>query len=164
MNSSDDRIQIQVHKSSELALNAPRAKVWPFILNFSSFNDTFEKIEVIEGEPNTVGAVSRLTKRKGKWWVEPYLVKIIHLDPGRQIVWKMFPESGDDFNNFVDFSLREERARTVFSIRLYKEQRIHAETPEDIERAKKAIVAASDELEQNMMFPNLKRLVESSSD
>lgn len=164
MNSIDDRTQIEVYKSSEVTLNAPREKVWPFILNFSSFNDTFEKIEVIEGQPNTVGAVSRLTKRKGKWWMEPYLVKVIHLDPGRQIVWRMFPERGDDFNNFVDFSLREQGAKTLFSIRLYKEQRIHARTPEDIEKTKKAIIAASDELEQNMMFPNLKRLVEGSGD
>lgn len=162
MSANDDRIQIQVYTSTEVVLDAPREKVWPFILNFSSFNNTFEKIEVIEGQADTVGAVSRLTKRKGEWWMEPYLVKIIHLDQGRQIVWKMFPEKGDDFNHFVDFSLRDEGAKTVFTIRRYNEERIHAKTPEDIEQARKAIVAAADERTQNVMFPNLKRLVESS--
>jgi hypothetical protein len=160
MNSNDGRVQIQVYKSSEVTLNAPPEKVWPFILDFSSFNDTFEKVEVIEGQANTVGAVSRLTKRKGEWWMEPYVVKIIHLEPGRKIVWKMFSEKDDEFNNFVEFSLHGEGGQTRFTIRLYKEHRIHAKTSQDIEDARKAIIAASDKLEQTIMFPNLKRLTE----
>lgn len=163
MNAQPDRVQIQVHKSSELQLDAPMARVWPFILDFSTFNDTFEKIEVIEGQANTVGAVSRLTKREGEWWMEPYLVKIVHLEPGRQVVWKMYSEKDDEFSNFVDFSLREEGARTIFMIRLYKEQYIHARTAGDVEDAKKAICAASEKLEKSLMFPNLKRLVANCS-
>lgn len=162
MSTNDDRVQVQVYKTSELTLNAPMAKVWPFIVDFSSFNNTFEKIEVIEGKANTVGAVSRLTKQQGKWFMAPYLVKIVHLEPGRQIVWKMYPEKGDDFNSFVDFSLSESGGKTKFTIRLYKDHRVHAKTPEDIEEVKRAIVAASDTLEQTMMFPNLKRLAEGS--
>lgn len=162
MSARHDRVQVQVYKSSELRLEAPIAKVWPFIVDFSSFNDTFERIDVIEGQANTVGAVSRLTKRQGEWWMEPYLVKIVHLEPGRQVVWKMYSEHNDDFNNFVDFSVREDGTGTVFAIRLYKEQFVYALTPQDVEDAKKAIFAASERIERTMMFPNLKRLVERS--
>lgn len=163
MSSSNGRTQIQVYKCTELALNAPRAKVWPFILDFSKFNDTFEKIEVIEGQANTVGAVSRLTKRKGQWWMEPYLIKIIYIEPGHKVVWKMYSEKDDEFNNFVEFGLREESAKTIFTIRLYKEHYIHAKSAQDIEDAKNAIIAASNKLEQTMMFPSLKRLTEGTS-
>lgn len=159
MNARNDRVQIQMHKSSELRLNAPIARVWPFIQDFSSFNDTFDRVEVIEGQANTVGAVSRLTKSRGDWWMEPYLVKIVHIEPGRQLVWKMYSEKDDSFTGFVDFNLREDGAGTIFQIRLYKEQYIGSEA--DIEAAKQAMFAASHKLESTVMFPNLKRLVES---
>jgi hypothetical protein len=160
MNQFDQYCQIQTFKTSRLLLEAPRATVWPLLLDFSSFNDTFERIEVLSGTPNTVGAISRLTKRQGEWWMPPYLVKIVHIDPGKQIVWKMFPEEGEVFSAFVDFSLDEVGEQTSFVIRLYKDNRVTVRSVERLAAEKERIHQASERLEREVMFPNLKRLVE----
>lgn len=160
MNQFDQYTQIQTFKTSRLLLDAPRAQVWPYLLDFSSFNDTFERIEVLSGEPNIVGTISRLTKRQGEWWTPPYLVKIVHIDPGSQIVWKMYPEEGEAFSAFVDFSLDEVGDQTAFVIRLYKDNRVTVRSAEQLAAEKDRIWQASAKLEREVMFPNLKRLVE----
>lgn len=160
MNQLDQYSQVQTHKLSQVVLAAPRERVWPYILDYSSFNDTFEKIELLAGEPNKVGAISRLTKRQGKWFLPPYLVKIIHIEDGHQIVWKMYPEQGDDSSSFVDFSLTDVADGTLFAIRLYKENRISIRGPEQIAAFSAELNASAGRLHHEVSFPNLKRLVE----
>ena len=163
MNQFDQYRQIQTFKTSELLVEAPSEIVWPFLLDFASINDTFERVELLSGVQNTVGAISRLTKRKGKWWMPPYLVKIIHLDPSKQIVWKMFPEEGEEFSRFVDFSLSKIERKTLFTIRLYMEQRLTVRSSEEETTAAQLMIETSGRLHREVLLPNLKRLAEQAA-
>lgn len=105
----------------KLMIDAPPEAVWPHMLDFEKFNQTFERVEVLSGERNCVGTVSRLIKEEGEWYMPPYLVKIIELVPNEKIVWKMFPDQGDSFFGFVEFSLTEVEGKTEFYNGVYFE-------------------------------------------
>ena len=160
VNELDQYRQVHIFKTSEVLIEAPTDIVWPYLLEFSSFNDTFERVELLSGVQNTVGAISRLTKRKGEWWIPPFLVKIIHLNPGRQIVWKVFPEEGEAFSRYSDFNLRAVDQGTLFNIRAYEEHRFAPRSSEEEAKAIEAMRQASDRLHREVLFPNLKRLAE----
>jgi hypothetical protein len=152
---------VQAFNLSEAEIDAPTDVVWPYLLDFGSFNDTFEKIEVLSGSPDTVGAISRLTKRQGPWFLPPYLAKIVHIEPGRQVVWKIYPEGGDDFSAFVDFGLRETASgTTIFSIRNYKENRLTIRSPEAQAEWIRTSIETARKLHFEVSIPNLRRLAE----
>lgn len=160
MNQLDQYSQVQTYKLSQAVIKAPAARIWPHLLDFSSFNDTFEKIEVLVGEPNAVGTISRLTKKQGPFWIPPYLVKIVHIEVNRTVVWKMYPEQGDDATAFVDFSLTEVEGGTLFAIRNYKENRVSIRSLSQQIAYSSQTNEAAGKLHYEVSIPNLKKLVE----
>lgn len=143
----------------EMMIDAPRKAVWPYLLDFTSFNQTFEKVELLSGEENCVGAVSLLTKLQGKWFMPPYLVKVIRVIPEEQIVWKMFPREGEGFFGFVDFRIEDNEGKTKFIDQLYFEYKVprmaDAKVAEYEERLQKDYEALEKEI-----FRKLKSLAE----
>lgn len=160
MNQLDQYRQVQIFNCGEVAIDAPARAVWPYLLDFRTFNDTFEKIELLEGEEHAVGSITRLTKSQGQWYVPPYLVKIIHLEPGKRIVWKLFPEQGEEYVAFVEFSLREEGGKTIFAIRNCKDQRVSVRSPQELAAYVREANEATARRHREVNFPNIKRLCE----
>lgn len=147
-------------RNSGIEIEAPAERVWPYLLRYEeSFNRTFEKVEVLSGTPDEVGSISLLTKQQGEWYMPPYYAKIVHIKPGRQIVWKLFPLEGDSFFAFVDFALSEDGGVTTFTSNVYAEFRLPLTT--DANRsATEAKMAQDYERLEDHIFPILKSLAE----
>src|SRR5437764_11597832 len=89
--------QAYMIRNYQLDIEAPPRAIWPLLIEFERFNQTFERVDLLSGKRDEVGSVSLLVKQQGEWYMPPYLVKIIGLTPERQIVWKMFPQEGASF-------------------------------------------------------------------
>ena len=148
-----------VHKD-QFTIKAPPNVIWPLLIEFERFNQTFDRVEVIAGRRDEVGSVSLLVKQQGEWYMPPYLVKIIKIIPERQIVWKMFPVEGSSFMAFVEFSLVPEGAQTRFLCDVYTEAIVPRMADASL-RELEAKMAADYEKLGNHIFPILKRLAES---
>jgi hypothetical protein len=146
-------------RNTRTEINATPKKLWPYLLRFEEFNQTFEKVEVLSGAYDKVGSVSLLTKMQGEWFMPPYLVKIVRIVPEKQIVWTMFPQIGDGFFAFVDWQLVREGEQTVFVSNVYSEARMPRVADAAIPAIEEQMGAAYDKLE-GYVFPILKRLAE----
>lgn len=101
--------------SGEFGLDAPAAEVWPVVLDYTAWQD-FRAAENVSGKSGEPGEVVRLLKVTDDFETPPYLARTIVLEPGRRIVWKVYPEksgAGDEFlgavgfSGYVDFQVRE---------------------------------------------------------
>ena len=129
------------------------------MLRFETYNQTFEKVELLSGKQDEVGSISLLTKKAGDMYMPPYLVKIIEVKPQKQIVWKMYPRTGDEFYCMVDFSLEPVGKATRFFLDVYSESQLPIMTEAQLETVKRDVHKMYDKL-VDMMFRNLKELAE----
>jgi hypothetical protein len=146
-------------RNYHLDIEAPPKAIWPLLIEFERFNQTFERVEVLSGKRDEVGSLSLLVKQQGEWCMPPYLVKIIRLVPERQIVWKMLPQEGQSYVAFVDFSLTPEGSLTRFLCNVYTEALVPRMSDASL-KALEAKMAADYEKLEGHVFPTLKRLAE----
>ena len=146
-------------RNTRTRINAPAAAIWPFLLRFESFNQTFEKVEVLSGTLDTVGSVCLLTKQEGEWYMPPYLVKILLIEAEKQIVWKMLPHQGDSYTAFVDFSLAPDGEGAIFTSNVYTEAKIPRVGDAELREIERQMAENYDKLE-SYIFPILKNLAE----
>jgi len=159
MNFIDQVSQVFIVRNHEVQIEAAPRAIWPHLLKFENFNKTFEKVEVLSGKENTVGAISLLTKEKGELYMPPYLVKIVEMKPEKQIVWKMYPRTGDEFYCFVDFRLEGAKTGTKFIVAVYSESQVPLMSDAALAEYKAGVHKMYDSV-MDIMLPNLKNLSE----
>jgi hypothetical protein len=98
-------------------------------------------------------------KQQGEWFMPPYLVKIVHVEPERRVVWKMFPEHGDGFLAFVEFAISPVGSRTQFQYHVYTEALLPRMSSKELAAAEKKMADDYERLEKHI-FPILKRVAE----
>ena len=155
----DQTNQIFIVRNHDVLINAPPDKIWPQVLRFETYNRTFEKVELLSGKQDAVGSISLLTKKAGDMYMPPYLVKIIEVKPQKQIVWKMYPRSGNEFYCMVDFSLEPVGKATRFFVDIYSESHVPIMSDAQLEAVKSDVHKMYDKLIE-MMFKNIKELAE----
>jgi hypothetical protein len=151
--------QAYMVRNFQMPIDAQPKAIWPLLVEFERFNQTFERVDVLAGKRDEVGCLSLLVKQQGEWYMAPYLVKTIRLVPERQIVWKMLPQEGASFVAFVDFLLVPEGARTNFVCNVYTEALLPRMSPETLGTVEQKMAADYEKLE-GYVFPILKRLAE----
>ena len=92
--------------------------------------------------------------------MDPYLVKIIHIEPEKQIVWHVFPMEGDTFSVFADFSLQPVDGATRFIHRSYSQMRSPKMSGAQLLITQQHIKEANERLENEILFPKLKKFAE----
>jgi hypothetical protein len=155
----DQTSQFYIVRNHDVLLNATPEKIWPHVLRFESYNRTFEKVELLFGKQDAVGSISLLTKQAGEMYMPPYLVKVIDVKPNRQIVWKMYPRSGNEFYCMVDFSLEPVGKATRFYVDVYSENLVPIMSEKELEALKREVHGMYDKLIE-IMFTNIKKLAE----
>lgn len=155
----DQTNQIYIVRNHDVLINATPEKIWPHLLRFETYNRTFEKVELLSGEQDAVGSISLLTKKAGDMYMPPYLVKIIEVKPQKQIVWKMYPRTGNEFYCMVDFSLEPVGKATRFFVDVYSESQVPIMSKGQLETMKSDVHKMYDKLFE-MMFKNIKELTE----
>ena len=163
MNSNDQVTEYYFVSETGTTINAPAKCVWPFLLDFKTFNTTIESVELLSGEENQVGAVSRITKREGEWYADPYLIKVIDIQTEKRVVWHVFPLQGDAYSLFAEFSLEAQSESTRFVHRVYSQMRSPKMSAEEVSAAQQSIKENCERMEREIVFPNLKRLAEQKS-
>ena len=159
MHHIDQTNQLFIVRNHDVLINTTPEKLWPHVLRFETYNRTFEKVELLSGMQDTVGSISLLTKKVGDMYMPPYLVKVIEVKPQRQIVWKMYPRTGNEFYCMVDFSLEPVGKATRFFVDVYSESQVPIMSEAQLERLKSDIHKMYDKL-MEMMFKNIKDLAE----
>jgi Polyketide cyclase / dehydrase and lipid transport len=89
-------------RNTEITFDAPPEQAWPHVVDYSSWQD-YPSVRHISGEQGQEGELV-LMEKAGV--AAPYYTKTIKLDPGRRIVWKCYPETpteDNDYFGFVDF-------------------------------------------------------------
>lgn len=101
----------------ELMIDAPVEQVWHHVLNYPSWQN-YSSVEHISGEPGGEGEVVLLRKEEEGFTFPPYYARTIKLEPRRRSMWKTYPETrtqGNDFFGIVEFRLEESQGTTRFS-------------------------------------------------
>ncbi len=162
MSSNDQVTEHYFVSETGTVINAPAKRIWPFLLDFKTFNTTIESVELLSGEENQVGAVSKIVKQEGEWYAAPYLIKIAHIQAEKQIVWHVFPLQGDAYSLFAEFSLEEvdEGGGTRFIHRVYSHMRSPKMSADELSTAQQSIKESGERMEREIVFPNLKKLAE----
>ena len=160
MNSNDQVTEHYFVEESGMTLNAPAKCIWPVLLDFKRFNTTIESVELLSGEENQLGAVSKIVKKEGEWYADPYLIKIAHIELEKQIVWHAFPMQGDAYSLFAEYSLQPQGEMTRFIHRVYSHMRSPKMSSDALSRTQTILRTGSNRLEKEIVFPNLKQLVE----
>lgn len=102
--------------TGELVLDAPAHTAWPHVINYPAWQN-YAIVQHIAGERGQEGEVMLLKKDEKGVTTPPYFARTIKLDPGRRIIWKVYPEQRtpqNDFFGFVDFQLAEVNGKTHF--------------------------------------------------
>jgi hypothetical protein len=118
---SDDNPQnrrvspVDLFLSGQFKLDASAAQAWPVVLDYTAWQ-TYPIAENVSGQPGELGEVVRLRKVAESFETPPYFARTVALEPGRRIVWKVYPEkSGKEevflgavgFSGYVDFQVSE---------------------------------------------------------
>jgi hypothetical protein len=148
---------------SELVLNAPPQAIWPYLVNYPSWQ-SYSKVERIFGRAGEVGEVVKLIKEEKGFVFPAYYARTIKIEPGYRIVWKTFLEKGTteiDRFGIVDFRLYEGKAEgeTRFVDHLMYEFLVPYEKESELDEFRKR----QDENFHNLFAatrPKLKKLVE----
>ena len=162
MNSNDQVTEHYFVEESGMTLNAPAKCIWPVLLDFKRFNTTIESVELLSGEENQLGAVSKIVKKEGEWYADPYLIKIAHIQSEKQIVWHAFPMQGEAYSIFAEYSLEPQGERTHFIHRVYSHMRSPKMSSAELSKTRKLMKEGSERLEKEIVFPNLRKLLEKS--
>jgi hypothetical protein len=107
---------VYIVMSGEIMLDAPIDKVWPHLINYTSWQNytVSERVAGVAGEEGEVV----LLRKEEQGYVSPlFHARTIRIDPGRRIIWKTYRgKAGDDegYFAFVDFILEEVGDKTRF--------------------------------------------------
>ena len=146
----------------EIELDCSVARVWPSIMNYTSWQN-FTHAEHISGVEGGEGEIVLLCKReKGTDIYPPYYARTMLIEPEKRFIWKTYFEqenSAFDFSGIVDFRLKDQLGSTLFTYNMYYEYFVKNLSEEERVKFKKDRLA-----DFNIMMPTilgkLKTLVE----
>jgi len=157
---ADDIKKFDLIVRTEITINAPASKVWPFLFKAQEWKQSIGKLERVAGEPNKEGETLRVTP-KGAGEDQGYYIKYVRVVENRQLVIKIFNIPDDGNVGFSDFSLFESNGKTHMIYDVYVEYRLPGMTDEEV---KKFGQQAHDGTKNKLEHENqkLKNLVEAS--
>jgi len=155
---------IYVVLDGSITLNRTAKEVWPYVLNYTLWQD-FSHAEHISGEEGGEGEVVLLKKEeKGLEEFPPYYGRTLKIVPEKQFVWKTYPRKLDDdtmdFSGIVDFRLKEVDGKTIFSYYFYYEFIAKGLSEQEIVSARDSYIESFHTVFSSI-FPKLKNAVES---
>lgn len=156
---------VYVIMDGDLVIDRPVKDVWPFVLNYTLWQD-FSHAEHISGPQGGEGEVVLLKKEeKGLEAFPPYYGRTLKIIPEQQFVWKTYPRKINDdvmdFAGIVDFRLSEKDGKTVFSYYFYYEFMPLGLSDSEQQEFKVEYVENFKTVFSSI-FPKLKKAVESS--
>lgn len=126
-------------------LNAPVRIAWPYVVNYASWQ-SYSIVQNVSGRVGSEGEVVLLKKEEEGFAFPPYLARTIKLEPEKRIIWKTYPEQGNDYFGIVDFRVQEISGKTRFSYSLLYEFMIPERSDEDLEKFRTQQYAATEAL------------------
>jgi hypothetical protein len=141
----------------EITFDAPPERAWPHVVDYSSWQD-YPTVQHISGEPGQEGELV-LMEKAGV--ATPYYTKTIKLDPGRRIVWKCYPETpteGNDYFGFVDFRVIGVEGGSCFRSEAIFEFMVPYENESELDAFREQLSAGEEKLLVSLQ--RLKELVE----
>jgi hypothetical protein len=142
----------------ETLLDAPVEEAWPHVVDYPAWQ-SYSIVQHVSGKPGREGEVMLLKKEEEGFAFPPYLARTIKLEPQRRIIWKTFPEQGNDYFGIVEFDVREIDGKTRFNYSLLYEFMMPERTEAELEEFYKQQYAATEALFA-AVIPKLKKLTE----
>jgi hypothetical protein len=92
----------------EMTFDAPRALVWRHVLDYPTWQN-YSSVKSISGEAGKEGELVMLIKEEKGFSFPPYFARTIKLDSPNRVIWKTYPEPGQeiDFFGIVEFKVDE---------------------------------------------------------
>jgi hypothetical protein len=153
---------VYVVGTGEVLLEAPRKKVWPHIIHYTTWQ-AYTITEHISGKAGEEGEVVLLKKDDGTGIVTPaYYARTVRIEPERRIIWKTFTDNGDqeiNFSGVVDFRLQETNGTTAFWYNFVSEYLVPNKNERELAEFRDQQYANFAEVSK-VIFPKLKSLVE----
>jgi hypothetical protein len=147
-------------RNQEITFDVPAEQAWPHVVDYSSWQD-YPTVEHISGESGQEGELV-LMEKAGV--AAPYYTRTIKLDPGRRIVWKCYPETpteGNDYFGFVDFRVSDVEGGSRFVSEAIFEFMVPYEDESELDAFREQVNARDEKLLVSLQ--RLKELVEGGS-
>src|ERR1700722_10242014 len=115
-----------------IVIEAPLQRTWLQMVDYPSWQ-TFDICQHISGPVGQEGEVVRLSKDEPGFSFPPYYARTIKIVPEQRIIWKTYPEKGQevDFFGIVDFMVQDDsrKTRLTYGV-LYEFQVPHSDAAE----------------------------------
>lgn len=147
--------------NGEMMLDSPTQESWLHVIDFGSWNN-FPILRHISGEPGQEGEVVLLKKVEKGFDFPAYYCRTIKLDPERRVIWKTYPETKteeDDFFGIVDFRVYDEGGKTRFCYNTLYEFLVRYRSEGELDAFRKRQSGNFDAL-LSVTLPKLKALCE----
>lgn len=109
MSSNAPRIEpVYLVWNGEMSFDAPRDLVWRHVIDYPSWQQ-YSRVERLAGRAGQEGELVMLVKEEKGFEFPPYYARTIKLEAPRRVIWKTYPERGQevDFFGIVEYQLDE---------------------------------------------------------
>lgn len=99
--------------NGEMTFDAPLRLVWRHVIDYPSWQN-YARIERMSGNAGQEGELVMLVKEEKGFQFPPYFARTIKLEPPRRVIWKTYPERGQevDFFGIVEYKLDQVAGKT----------------------------------------------------
>lgn len=148
----------------ELILDAPIDQAWRHVIDYPSWQ-SYSTVRHVSGELGQEGEVVLLQNEDKGLKFLPYYARTIKLDPGRRVIWKIYPQEGTQgvgFFGFCEFRTDEMQGKTRFGYSLIYEFQVPYRDESELDAFRRKEYENFEALFSTIL-PRLKKGVEWSS-